>query len=132
MTIQEAENQYEWEVANSIRLHKARLKKKTKILSIVCIVFIILGIVLIIKGLSIDIFGYERESAEAQEAKMFGGIFLFASSLGLFGGLLNYGLNIKGPKNFLPQIKNLYLNYLKCEDMSQDDKQYYVQKFQHI
>ncbi len=38
----------------------------------------------------------------------------------------------KGPENFLPQIKNLYLNYLQCEDLSADNKEFYKQKLEEI
>ena len=139
MTIREAENQYDWEVANSIakstERHKKQMRKAFYIWMCVGFILIILGIVLILIGVNtppkIDFLGNEYESFEAGMAKTFGGLILFYG-VGSLAIALFCKHKKKKPDNFLPQIRNLYLNYLKCEDMSKDDKEYYIQKLEEI
>lgn len=139
MTIREAENQYDWEVANSIakstERHKKQMRKAFYIWMSVGFIFIILGIVLILKGVTtppeINIFGHEEVPFVATLAKIFGGLILFYG-VGSLAMALYCKHKKKKPDNFLPQIRNLYLNYLKCEDMSKDDKEYYIQKLEEI
>lgn len=139
MTIREAENQYEREVANSIakstERHKKQMRKAFYIWTSVGFILIIIGIVLILKGVTappeINFLGNEEEPYWASTAKTFGGLILFYG-VGALAIALCFKFAKKKPDNFLPQIRNLYLNYLKCEDMGKDDKEYYIQKLEEI
>lgn len=137
MTVKEAECQYEREVAISRQQHISSCKKAQKIWNIISAVLIILGFILLIVGCStpteIDYFGNEWDTSDAILEKMFGSILLFC------GVIFIITINIcahksieRGPKSFLPQIKNLYCNYLKCDDINQDDKEFYKQKLEDI
>ena len=139
MTIKEAENQYDWEVANSvaksIEQHKKQMRKAFTVWMSIGFILIIIGIVLILKGVTappeINFLGNEEEPFWASMAKTFGGLILFYG-VGASAIALCCKFKKKKPDNFLPQIRNLYLNYLKCEDMSNDDKEYYIQKLEEI
>ena len=137
MTIKEAENQYYHEVENCREQHIMKAKKAILIWNIIGSLLIVVGLILMIIGFTtppeIDSFGYEWEPIGALFEKAYG---IVSLGLGVFFILL---LNLggrraikKGPRNFLPQIKNLYLNYLKCDDMSNDEKEFYKQKLENI
>lgn len=137
MTINEAEKQYSYEVSKCIEQHKNKLQKSKRIWFIIGSVLILIGIVLTIIGFTtppeITSWGYESDSVATTFEKIFGimllvlGVFFISIILPLL-----HREQEKGPQNFLPQIKNLYLNYLKCEDMNNDDKEFYKQKLEDI
>ena len=137
MTSIEAENQYECEMTKCFEQHKNRLQNEMIVCIIISLLLIVIGIVLTIIGCNappeINIFGDEIESLSAMLEKIFGISILCAGvliMLIIFPQL--YISYKKGPENILPQIKNLYLNYLKCEDIGEDDKEFYKQKLEEI
>ena len=137
MTINEAEQQYSLEVANCIEQHKKQIQKAKTISIIIDFCLILIGIVLTIVGYTtppeVTSWGYESESSAAIFEKIFGitSLVIGAVILLIIIPSLNKAQR-KGPQNFLPQIKNLYFNYLKCEDMSDEDKDFYKQKLEDI
>lgn len=137
MTIKDAEEQYHIEVLSCREQYLKHAKKAKFIWNIISAVLIITGIILAIVGFAtpteIDSSGYEWEPIGATFEKCYG---IGAICLGVFFFVL---MNIfwnkaikNGPRNFILQIKNLYLNYLKCEDMSKNDKEFYKQKLEDI
>lgn len=137
MTIKEAENQYYREVKNCREQHIKRAKKAILIWNIVGVILIVVGIILTIIGFitppEITSSGYESLPLGALFERTYG---IIAMCLGTFFIILqNLSLRKaikKGPKNFLPQIRTLYFNYLKCDDMSKDEKEFYMQKLEDI
>lgn len=137
MTIKQAENQYDLEVKNSIEQHKERLNKLILIWAIISSICILVGFVLIIIGFTtppeIDSFGGEWDTSTAIITKLFG---FMALSWGAIILLIIIPFLLKnrkiGPASFLPQIENLYLNYLVCEDLSENEKEFYKQKLENI
>lgn len=137
MTIKEAENQYYCEVENCRKQHIQQVKKAILIWNIIGTVLIIVGFILVIIGYTtppeVTSWGYESVSTGALFERVYG---IGAMCLGLFFIILmNISLRraiTKGPRNFLPQIRNLYLNYLKCDDMGNDEKEFYKQKLEDI
>lgn len=141
MTIKEAEEQYDWEVENHIEKYKDRLKLTIYIFMIIGFILIILGIALrgIADTLPPEVWWegteseYETESDKAFFYNFFGTMALIMGAIFLVVIVPSlYWTRNKGPKNFLPQIKRLYFNYLKCEDMSRDYKEFYKQKLEDI
>lgn len=136
MIIAEAEELYKIEVAEYRKQHALGVRKSLKIWNIISVVVLIIGIVLIIVGLSLppetDLLG-THDSIGALMSKTFGstalilGIFLL-----IFGSLCAKKTLQNGPRDYTTQVKNLYLNYLKCSDMSDTDKEFYVQKLEEI
>ena len=135
MTIKEAEKIYEWEVTDCIESNKKQAKKKTWVRSIIFIILIVAGIVLTVKGFTappeIDWKGEETESFGASLMKAYGIILICVGAFCLLLIPLIYK-EIKNREDFSIPRKNLYYNYLKCEDMSQEDKEYYIQKLEEI
>lgn len=137
MTIEQAENQYNLEVKNSIEQHKQQLSKLILIWTIISSVCILVGIILIVIGFStppeIDSLGFEWDTTPAILSKLFGFISLWIG-LAFLLILIPFFLKNKklGPVSFLPQIKNLYLNYLACEDLSENEREFYKQKLEDI
>ena len=136
MIIAEAEELFKIEVAEYCKQKALGVRKSLKIWNIISVVILIIGIVLIIVGLSlppkIDSFG-EYDSAGAIVSKLFGSIALIIGII----FLISFNLCAKktlqdGPRGYTTQVKNLYLNYLKCSDMSDTDKEFYVQKLEEI
>lgn len=133
MTIIEAENQYKQEVANYIEQHQKKYQKAKFISIIIGSMLILIGIVLRCTTPSeIDSLGYEDYSAALfQEGCGIVLLVLGVVSISIIS-LLLHKFQKDGPDNFLPQIKNLYFNYLKCEDMSKDGKDFYKEKLKDI
>ena len=136
MIIAEAEELYKIEVAEYRKQHALGVRKSLKIWNIISVIILIIGIVLIIVGLSlppkVDSFG-EYDSAGAIVSKYFGSAALIIGILFLLIFNLSAKKTLKnGPQDFTEQVKNLYLNYLKCSDMSDTDKEFYVQKLEEI
>jgi len=137
MTVLEAEHQYDLEVANYTEQCKKRIQKWITVWKVIGFVCILLGIVLTIIGFTlpreVDLFGYEYESFTAIFLKIYGiGTLVFGVFILLVIIPILRKSQKKGPTSFLPQIKNLYFNYLKCEDMCSDDKEFYKQKLEDI
>lgn len=140
MTIKEAEQIYEWEVERHIEWRKKRAKKAICIRAIIAGIFLALGAFLIIKGINtlpeiyVDYFGnvHEDESYKAILCKLFGSWSLIMGAVFLALLLIAIFDRKKGPKDFTAQNRNLYYNYLKCEDMPQEHKEYYIQKLEEI
>lgn len=137
MTIKDAEEQYNIEILSCREQYLKHAKKAKLIWNIISAVLIITGIILTAIGFTtppeIDSFGFEWEPIWATFEKCYG---IGAICLGVFFFVL---MNIfwnkaikNGPRNFIQQIKNLYLNYLECEDMNKDDKEFYKQKLEDI
>lgn len=136
MIIAEAEELYEIEVTEYRKKHASAVKKSLKIWNIIGAVLLIIGTVLIIVGVSLpkEIYSYGTyDSTGAIVLKCLGPIAL------IWGGIPLIIMNLfgrkalkDGPKNFTAQIKSLYLNYLKCSDMSDTDKEFYKQKLEDI
>lgn len=137
MTIKEAENQYYREVENCREQHIKHAKKAILIWNIICAVLIVVGLILTIIGFTtppeITSWGYESLPIGALFERIYG---IGAMCLGTFIIILmnlSWRKAIKrGPRDFLPQIRTLYLNYLKSDDMSKDEKEFYKQKLEDI
>lgn len=145
MTIQEAENYYFYEVEEA---KKRETTKANKTLKKILIIWNIISSVLILTGIILTVIGFtappektlaglEMDSIGTTIEKVFG---IGALLLGIFFILIidiflyrNIKKAIKrGQINLLPYIKNLYLNYLRCEDMKPEDKEFYKQKLEDI
>lgn len=137
MTVLEAERIYDFEVKCCIKAHRMKIEKAIRICFIISLTFLAISAILLIIGYSlpteIDYFGDEQDSAEAFTLKLFGLLLLPPGVVFLLILIpsLRSGQK-KGPANLLPQIKNLYLNYLQCVDMTKDEKLYYIQKLEEI
>lgn len=123
MTIAEAERQYDHEIK--------QLKEdyKNKMGNYICISATVGGILFLITLIFFAMNNSSRDNGLT--------IILVATSLIIW--IVTFALmrhfskeQDKGPTNFLPQIKNLYLNYLQCEDLSADNKEFYKQKLEEI
>ena len=137
MTIKEAENQYYHEVENCREQHIMKAKKAILIWNIIGPLFIVVGLILMIIGFTtppeITSWGYESVPTGAIFERVYGiGSLLLGAFCMLLMNLGGRRAIKKGPRNFLPQIKNLYLNYLICDDMSNDEKEFYRQKLEDI
>ena len=130
MTKLEAEKQYKIEVQELIIEHKRKMKN-------LLIFFLILAPVLLITGTILLIIGLKLNSEGRYESDEIFFIFtlisfFFMIILSAVGLPLTIRAIKKGPKSFLYQNKNLYLNYLRCTDISNEDKLYYTQKLEEI
>ena len=137
MTIFEAEKQFRCEVENHYKLTAQRAKKAMMIWSMIGVILIMIGIILAVIGFAtppeIDSLGFEWTSTAALFEKVFGiGMICLGAFFTLFMNIMGHRAIKKGPQNFLPQIKNLYLNYLQCEDISNSDKEFFKQKLENI
>lgn len=137
MTIEQAENQYRLEVASRRKQFARRAKLTIVILNITSIILVIGGYILIRIAENtppeINIFGMEEEGLAASFERLFGKIMLILGPVFFLGtNLIGCIALKKGPRNFLPQIKNLYYNYLKCVDMDNYEKEFYKQKLEDI
>ncbi len=136
MTILETEGIYQAKV----KRYKDSFKKKSKRVSIVIFVIAcilsILGIILLIAGYAepkeIDSFGFEWESPDAIIEKMFGVIMLFFGIIAFILSFCGYISSKKDPENYLHLNKELWLDYIRCEDVSQADKEYFKQKLEDV
>lgn len=140
MTIKEAEDQYFLEVENCREQHILSAKKSRLTWNIIGSILIVIGIILLIvgiitppeihKGFERE---YESESIEAVLEKLCGVCLLCIGVISLVWMNIKWLRLMKdGPQGYLPQIKNLYLNYLKCDELSADEKEYYKQKLEDI
>ncbi len=140
MTIAEAERIYEWQVEKEIEWCKKRLRKRIKVFAVIAAVLFLVGMVLLIIGLTapmeIDYFGNETRTIGADMEIGFGAVLLGLGVLYVLPILFNYKALKNVPESLdldlTLQIKNLYFNYLKCEDISQEEKEFYIQKLEDI
>lgn len=135
MTIAEAENLYNQEIDQRRAQHTRSCKKAILIWNIVSITLIVVGIVLTIIGSfippEIDSTGFEWE--RGIYCMIAGIILLFIGTVWLITMNISYRKTMaKGPRDSLQQIKTLYYNYLKCDDMSQEHKEFYKIKLEDI
>ena len=131
MTVKEAEEQYYREVEEHRELHISHVKKMYIALSIVGVLMLIVGIILTLIGFTSQ--GYKSESIGALLEKIFGITLLcVGAGIVLYINIYRITETKKGPKNFLPQLKNLYLNYLRCENMNDSDKEFYKQELENV
>lgn len=139
MTIEEAENYYYYEVNEALAKASKSLKKALIIWNIIIPILILVGIILTAIGFTTppeDILnGHKFYPIGATFEKIYG---IVAIWLGIFFILIIDVFYYKNAKkaiknkqiNLLPYTKNLYLNYLRCEDMDPDDKEYYKQQLE--
>lgn len=136
MTIKEAENQYYCEVENCREQFTKNIKKGILIWNIICAAVVVVGLILTIVGFTAPpdtSWGSESLSVVAIFGRVSGiGALCLGSFLIIFTNLSFRRVKKQGPRNFLPQIRNLYLNYLKCDDMGIDEKEFYKQKLEDI
>lgn len=137
MTVKEAEEQYYREVEDCREQHIKHAKKAILIWNIIGAVLIVVGLILTIVGFTappdITSWGYESVSIGAMFERVYGIAAMCAGAFFII--LMNPSwrkIIKKGPTDFLPQVRNLYLNYLKCDDMSKDDKEFFKQKLEDI
>ncbi len=145
MTIEEAENYYFYEVEEAKKREIARAKKTLKkvliIGNVIIFILLLIGIILTVVGFTTPpeetLVGLEMDSADALLEKLFGSMALSVGVILILG--IDVWLNIaarktikKGQINLLPYIKNLYQNYLRCEDMKPEEKEYYKQKLEDM
>lgn len=137
MTVKEAENQYYCEVETCREQFTKNIKKEILIWDIILAALVVVGLILTIVGFTtppeISSSGYEYVSVAAIFERVCGiGALCLGSFLIIFTNLSFRRVKKQGPRNFLPQIRNLYLNYLKCDDMGIDEKEFYKQKLEDI
>lgn len=136
MTVDMAERRYISEVDAYCEQFIKKTKKGRKVGNIIFSVLLVSGIVMTIVGFVLPperLYYGEVISTAAIFLRIYGIIALCVSAL--FLPVLNvlFHKDLKrGPRNFLVQKKNLYFNYLKCEDMSDSDKEFYKQKLEDI
>lgn len=137
MTIQEAEDIYRYEVEAAKREITLKRKRALSIWNIISFILILSGIVLTIVGFTLprqELYdGYEIDAPGALFAKIYG---IGAMIVGVWF-LIIFNISFrkaiqKGQIDFLPHVNKLYLNYLKCEDMKPEDKEFYRQKLEDI
>ena len=137
MTIKEAELNFDCQCKKAIEDCKIKDEKKIKKMFLFGTVFFSIGLILLIIGLCLpkETYSFSKEEYLSFEAIL---LFTYASILMLISVILLLIAFIgnrnkdKVTVNFLPQIKNLYYNYLKCEDMEKDEKEFYKQKLEDI
>ena len=145
MTINEAENIYFYEVEEAKKRETERannaLKKMLLIGNIIIFILLLVGIVLTVIGFTTHpeemLGGFKMDLIGTTFEKVFG---IGAIVLGIFLILIidvwsNIALRKaikRGQINLIPYIKNLYQNYLRCEDIKPEDKEFYKQKLEDI
>lgn len=134
MTIKEAENRYYEELAQCVDIYNKKIKKELTIWCVINFILIISGLILIIIGVSapytVDFLGYKSYPAYATYCKFYGFVSLPLGSVLLLVIIPSYSkLKKKGPDIF-PLVRFLYYDYLKCSDMSEEDKEYYKQRLE--
>lgn len=136
MTIKQAEEIFYSECKYLDNAHAEKVKRSIKGWKIIGIVLCIIGLTLTIIGLSLPLetnySGEKEPSILAYFLKLYGILSIFFSIfLPLIGVSSSNRAKKEGP-NLLQPTRNLYLNYLKCEDMKQEDKMFYMQKLEEL
>ena len=138
MTLQEAYDNYEIEVEEKKERHKNRIKKSMIIWSIVGSIAIIIFIILLDFAYNIPL---EKSIFGEKWERTFGAQMLIFVSWGAIGfipillliGLISTFISIKkGPKSFLEENRNLYMNCLTADDVNEKGKLYYRQKLEEL
>ncbi len=138
MTIKEAEWQYHLAVEQCKSEHTKRAKKSLIIWNIIAAAFLVIGVILVIVGFTAspqEVFydGTRIYSLTVTLERAFG---VAEMVIGAFIMILMNVVLCRAIKtrqiDLLPCINDLYLNYVKCEDMSGDDKEFYKQKLEDI
>lgn len=141
MTIKQAQAKYRYEIEECYKKTKIEAKKSNKKMLIAGIVLLSIGIVLLIVGLvipqEIDFFSdgsiLTYRTGEAILAILFGSITIEIGTIAFVLFIVSF-ITIKKDKikiDATPYIIELYLNYIRCEDLSPEDKEYYKQKLEN-
>ena len=132
MTIIEAEKQYELDV-QELQARSEQVKRKTTAIGrVVGIIFVLIGIVLLIVGATKEPIVYEVSGFVDNNNTLeyaFGAMCLIWGIIAIVVSLY-VKKNIK--INYLQANKNLYMNYIRCTDMSEQDREFYKQKLEEI
>ncbi len=138
MTIKEAEERFYYEVEVCKQREIAKAKKKRLICNIIGAVLIIIGIVLTIFGFTAtpkEVLSdrYEIHTIGTTFERVGGITAMFiGASIMLFMNIVVCIAIKRGQIDLSPHIEALYLNYLKCEDMKPEYKEFYKQKLEGI
>ena len=146
MTIQEAETLYEYEVKKHEEEHNAYKEKMKEEIEKQSDIYICIGMILIAVGVILLLIGVtappEVSSTGYKSTPFYAIMFiLFGIILGIIGGTFSLLTITKSKKSkkienepisYYVQNKHLYLNYIKCTDMNDTDKEYYKQKLEDM
>ncbi len=137
MTIKEAEDQYFLEVEKCREQREQHIKKVILIWNIILSVLIVVGFILMIVGFTAPLetlYGGYKVRASSAILKIYFGMFLLLIGVVflLMANLMWRKFMKRKPLACLPQMKNLYANYLDCDDMGADEKECYKQKLKEI
>ena len=132
MTIVEAEKQYELEV-EELKVRCEQFKKKATVMGrFIGIILIVIGVVLFIVGATKEPIVYEASGFVDNNNTLeyvFGALCLI---WGVSAFFIVWQINKSAKVNYLPANKNLYMNYIRCADMSEQDREFYKQKLEEI
>lgn len=136
MTIKEANVIYDRDVKEHIDRHKKRTKIFMVIWAVSSIVLFLIGVFLINKSKTFPhdiILGLEFESFEETLYYILGvGTIITAIAIVISSEICLIISLVRGPRSFAIQNKKLYYNYLLCEDLDKDRKEYYKLKIQEM
>ena len=135
MTISEAEELYNLEIVERDRLCENSVKKTTIIGSIIGALMFVVGMILLIVGMTkppiIDEDGFVFRDNYIEF--IFGSMccILSIAILAMFIGVVPK-CNTKKNRRYPQETKNLYMNYIRCVDMPESEKEFYKQKLEDI
>ena len=130
MTKLEAEKIYETQVEERIALHKIQIEKyikQGKRSKRIGNILIVIGLIMLIFAISLSDFAIQVFFIMSCPT-----VLLFGIVVRTIGVNYNISRSKKGPDNFICENKALYLNYLRCTDISDEDKLYYKQELENI
>ncbi len=142
MTIKQAQAKYRYEIEECYKQTKIETKKSNKKMLKVGSVLLFIGIVLLIVGLAIPpktdyVFSdgsiLTSRTIGAMLAIGFGALIMWIGTIAFILFIVSF-ISLKKDKikiDATPYIIELYLNYIRCEDLSPEDKEYYKQKLEN-
>ena len=117
MTKLEAEKIYETQVEERIALHKTQIEKYIKQGKRIGSILVVIGLIMLIFAISLSDFAIRLVFIIFCP-----GVLCFGILVCTIGVKSNISRLKKGPDSFISENKALYLNYLRCTDISDEDK----------
>ena len=132
MTIIEAEKQYELEV-EEWKARCEQFKRKASVIGrFIGIILIIIGVVLFIVGATKSPIVYEASGFVDNNNTLEYVLGALCSVWGVVAIFIGFQIKRTARVNYLQANKNLYMNYVRCTDMEEQDREYYRQKLKEI
>lgn len=138
MTVKEAEKKYT--IAKQLRYDTLveKTAKSKKVFVCITLILLLLGIALLLIANSLpkyydSVLKKECLSSDAEVCLIFGWMTLPAGLIFLVTLLIANRKPLEfQPKDFIAETKELYRDYIRCEDLSDEDKEYYRELLQEI